>query len=183
MLDGGGMLVGATTYDATNGVAVFPLPRTAPALGGRTLELRLVASDFQEAKNIDTVGPSLMPNTRSTKVRIHIVTGMVVDWVLPSAGACLTKQYALEAAVSSTRPVTRVRFLLDGRQIAVAHRVSGIWTANASTGKTATRKHTLIAVATDAKGDTVSARRGVRNARGSRKALEPGGVNENRSGE
>jgi hypothetical protein len=158
-----GVLVGATSYDPSNGVAVFPLPGTAPALVGGTLGLRLVASDFQEEKNIDTVGPSLMPNTRLTKVRIRIVTGTVVDWVLPSAGACLSKQQTLGVAVNSTLGgITGVRFLLDGRQIAIAHRASGLWAARTSTAKTAVGKHTLVAVATGAKGGAVSARRIVR---------------------
>ncbi|HEY8705594.1 MAG TPA: S8 family serine peptidase [Gaiellaceae bacterium] len=158
-----GVLVGATTYDPSNGVAVFPLPGTAPALVAGTLELRLVASDFQEAKNIDTVGPALMPNTRFAKVPIRIVTGTVVDWVLPSAGACLSKQQTLGVAVSSTLGgVTGVRFLLDGRQIAIAHRANGLWAAQASTAKTAAGKHTLVAVETGAKGGAVSARRIVR---------------------
>jgi minor extracellular serine protease Vpr len=158
-----GVLVGATTYDPSNGLAVFPLPNTAPALVGGTLELRLAASDFQEAKNIDTVGPAIMPNTRSTKVRIRIVTGTIVNWVEPAAGVCLAKQEELGVAVSSTRPVTGVRFLLDGKQVAVARRGDGLWTAGASTAKAAAGRHTLTAVATVPGGRTVSAQRIVRS--------------------
>ena len=158
-----GVLVGASLYDPTNGVAVFRLPGTVPALAGGTLKLRLVASDFQEAKNIDTVGPSLMPNTRSTTVRIRVVTGTVVDWVLPAAGTCVAKQQTLSVAVSSTRQVKGVRFLLDGKQVAVAHPTNGLWEARTSTATTTVGTHTLAAVATTAGGGgTVSARRMVR---------------------
>jgi subtilisin family serine protease len=157
-----GVLIGASFYDPTSGVAVFPIPNNAPAFVGKTLELRLVASDYQEAKNIDTVGPVLMPNTRSTKVRLRIVKGTVVNWILPTTGACLAKQQELAAAVSSTGTVKGVRFLLDGRQIAVAQRSNGVWAARTSTSKTAARKHTLAAVATVAKRRPVTARRIVR---------------------
>ena len=157
-----GVLIGASLYDTTSGVAVFPIPNSAPAFVGGTLELRLVASDFQEAKNIDTVGPKLMPNTRSTKVRVRIVKGTVVNWILPAAGACLAKQQELAAAVSSTGTVKGVRFLLDGRQIAVGQRSNGLWSARASLSKTTVGKHTLTAVATLAKSHPASARRIVR---------------------
>jgi len=157
-----GVLVGASSYDPSTGVAVFVLPASAPALVGRALDLRLVASDFQEAKNIDTVGPSLMPNTRSAKVRLHVVEGTVVEWVLPAPEACLDRKPELAVAVSSTRAVTGVRFTLDGRQIAVAQHAHGLWLAQPSLGKTAAGRHTLVAVATGAARGSVSARRIVR---------------------
>jgi hypothetical protein len=153
-----GALVGASLYDPTNGVAVFSLPRTAPRLLNGTLKLRVLASDFQEAKNIDTVGPAIMPNTRSTALRIRVVTGTVVNWVLP-AGACLTKGSMLAVAVSSTRSVKGVRFLLDGKKIAVGHRTRGLWVGVASIATPAAGKHTLVAVTNNAKGATASARR------------------------
>jgi len=158
-----GALVGASSFDRASGLAVFTLPAQVSALHTGNVSTGMLSSDFQEAKNIDTVGPALMPNTRFAKVPIRIVTGTVVDWVLPSAGACLSKQQTLGVAVSSTLGgVTGVRFLLDGRQIAIAHRANGLWAAQASTAKTAAGKHTLVAVETGAKGGAVSARRIVR---------------------
>jgi minor extracellular serine protease Vpr len=155
-----GVLVGASLYDPTNGVAVFSLPRTTPKLLNGTFQLRIVASDFQEAKNIDTVGPSIMPNTRSIAMRVRVVTGTVVNWVLPGAGACLTKRPMLTVAVSSTTgPVKGVRFLLDGKKVAVAHQTRGLWVGLPSLAKPATGRHVLVAVATVAKGATASARR------------------------
>jgi minor extracellular serine protease Vpr len=153
-----GELIGASAYDPSTGLAVFPLPSAAPKLAGGPVELRLVASDFQESKNIDTVGPSIMPNTRSTRVRVRVVAGTVVDWLVPPPGACLAKEQELTVAVSSTRPVRGVRFLLDGRTIAVGHRMDGIWSARVSSAKTKLGKHTLVAVA----GGAASMRRIVR---------------------
>jgi hypothetical protein len=158
-----GILVGATSYDPLSGVAVFPLPTTAPALSPGAVTFRFVSSDFQEAKNIDTVGPSIMPNTRFAHASLHVVSGTAVDWITP-AGACLEqKQQRLVVAASSTHHVSRVRFTLDGRQVAVvAHGSSGLWAATIQTSKLAKGRHTLVAVARDDKGGTASARRMVR---------------------
>jgi minor extracellular serine protease Vpr len=151
-----GVLVGASTYDPVGGIAVFPLPRSAPELVGGTLELRLVASDFQEAKNIDTVGPSIMPNTRSTKQRIRVAGGTTIDWIMPAAGACLAKRQLASVAVSSTTAVSAVRFVLDGRTIRSSHG-NGLWTA--LLGKASPGKHVLQAVATAGKHRLASTRR------------------------
>jgi ribosomal protein S12 len=95
-------------------------------------------------------------------VRIRIVQGTVVTWVLPASGACLAKQQELVVAASSTSQINAVRFELDGRQIAVANRSNGVWTAHVSTAGTAIGKHTLAAIASVAKGAPASARRIVR---------------------
>jgi hypothetical protein len=154
-----GVLVGATTYDPATGLAVFPLPRSAPALVSGTLRLHLVASDFQEAKNIDTVGPSIMPNTRSTNQRIRVAAGTSITWIAPAAGACLAQRQVVSVAVSSTKDVAAVRFALDGRTIR-ALRANGLWTA--TLGKASPGKHVLQAVASGAERRLASARRIVR---------------------
>jgi hypothetical protein len=154
-----GILIGATTYDPTSGIAVFPVPQNAPKLGGGTLQLRLVASDFQEAKNIDTVGPSIMPNTRSTKQRIHVGVGTSIAWIFPAPGACLAKGQTASVAVSSTEAVTKVRFVLDGRSIE-GMRGNGLWSA--ALGNVTPGKHVLQAVASGANRRLASARRMLR---------------------
>lgn len=156
-----GALIGASVYDPTNGIAVFPLPAAAPTLATGTRELRIVAADFQEAKNIETVGPSITPNTRSTRVSVHVVAGTTVTWITPATGACLAKQQELTVAVSSGHAVPGVRFLLDGRALATAHRADELWDATVSTAKTTPGTHTLVALAN---GGT-SARRMVRTCR------------------
>jgi hypothetical protein len=141
-----GALIGAAVYDPTDGIAVFPLPNAAPKLAGGTRELRIVAADFQEAKNIETVGPSITPNTRSIRVNLRVVAGTTVTWITPAAGACLSKQQELTVAVSSSHPVTGVRFLLDGRKLAAGHRADELWDTTASTAKATPGRHTLVAV-------------------------------------
>jgi minor extracellular serine protease Vpr len=158
-----GILVGAASYDPVTGVAVFPLPATAPALEGGAVKLRFVSSDFQEAKNIDTVGPSIMPNTRFAQASVTVVAGTAVDWIAPVANACLEQKQRLVVAASSTRHVSLVRFTLDGRRVAVVrHASSGLWSANVPASKLAEGRHTLRAVASDNKGAMASARRIVR---------------------
>ncbi|MDX6472312.1 MAG: minor extracellular serine protease Vpr, partial [Gaiellaceae bacterium] len=124
-----GVLVGATTYDRKSGIALFPLPGGAPALRSGSVELRLVAADYQEAKNIDTIGPSILPNTRSTRQRIRIVSGTSVDWVLPAPGACLAPKQGLSVAVSSTSAIAGVHFVVDGHRVAATRHDGGLWTA------------------------------------------------------
>jgi minor extracellular serine protease Vpr len=155
-----GVLVGASAYDPESGIAVFPLPKAAPALVGGTTDLRIVASDFQEGKNIETVGPSLMPNTRSIRVRVRVVQGTVVDWILPKPGVCVAKQQRLVVTAGSIHGVRRVRFLLDGKPLAAGrHGTGDLWSATFSTAKIRAGKHTLEAVAN---GGSASARRIVR---------------------
>jgi subtilisin family serine protease len=154
-----GMLVGATSYDSTSGIAVFPLPRSAPGLVAGTLQLHLVASDFQEAKNIDTVGPSIMPNTRSRNRRIRVATGTSIAWIVPAAGACLARQQVVSVAVSSTKTVEALRFVLDGRSIR-AVRKDDLWTA--TLGKVSPGEHVLQAVASGDGRRLAAARRIVR---------------------
>jgi minor extracellular serine protease Vpr len=158
-----GTLVGATSYDPLSGIAVFPLPAGAPQLVAGAITFRFVSADFQEAKNIDTVGPSIMPNTRFASAKVRVVSGTAVDWIAPTGPCLAQKQQRLVVAASSTRQVIRVRFTLDGRQVAdVRHGSSGLWGATLQTSGLAKGRHTLEAVARDDKGGTASARRMVR---------------------
>jgi hypothetical protein len=154
-----GVLVAASSYDWTTGLAVFALPRSVPALqAGKTLSVSMLSSDFQEAKNVDTIGPSLMPNTRVGKALLHVVRGTAVDWLEPSNGACLAAHSRVVVAASGG--VRQVRFLLDGRSIAVDRRgEQGIWSAAAPTRLRA-GQHELVARALGTH-DTASANRSV----------------------
>jgi minor extracellular serine protease Vpr len=158
-----GILVGAAAYDPLTGVAVFPLPVTTPLLKSGSVTLRFVSSDYQEAKNIDTVGPSIMPNTRFAHASVQVVAGTAVDWIAPAANACLEQNQRLVVAASSTRRVSQVRFTLDGRQVAVVRQASsGLWGATLPASKLAKGRHTLEAIASDDRGRTASERRIVR---------------------
>jgi subtilisin family serine protease len=157
----GGALVGASHYDPDTGVAVFPLPTSVAALKKGTAHVRLVSSDYQESKNIDTVGASIMPNTRSLRVRLDVVEGPALDWVTPAS--CLARRAVV--AASSTRRVTQVRFSIDGRRVAlVTKATSGLWTA-VLRRRPARGSHRLEALVVDAKGRTASARRIVESCR------------------
>ncbi|HVP74870.1 MAG TPA: S8 family serine peptidase [Gaiellaceae bacterium] len=161
-----GALIGATSYDPVTGVAVIPLPETAPLLEPGTAPLRMLSSDFQEAKNIDTTGPAIMPNTRTASTRLDVVAGTAVDWLVPAAGACLAKSQRLLVAASSTRRVTTVRFTMDGKQKAIVRRpAAGLWGTTLNTAALPRGRHTLEAVAVDASGRSVSERRIVKVCR------------------
>jgi Bacterial Ig domain len=158
-----GVLVGAALYDPGSGIAIFPLPRSALRLGpGRTRAV-LSAADFQEAKNVNGVGSNILPNTAFRSVSITGVSGPAVSWVTPQENQCVEKTVALAAVASSTRRVRSVRFLVDGRQIAIDRTgTSGVFTGTWNAHFALRGPHVLTALAVDAAGRTFSAPRHVR---------------------
>jgi minor extracellular serine protease Vpr len=146
-----GALVAVGTFDWRTGIASFPLPGSVPALkAGTTVRTQMVASDFQEAKNVDTIGPKIMPNTRTAYARLHVVAGVTVDWLTPAAGTCVRPGAVLQVAAGGPRAVS-VRFLLDGRTIARDRSGElGIFSARLPS-RIAPGRHALAAVASDAK--------------------------------
>ncbi|HET7571536.1 MAG TPA: S8 family serine peptidase [Gaiellaceae bacterium] len=162
-----GVLVGASSYDPATGVAVFALPSDAPALTRGTVQVRIASSDFQEAKNVDTSGTSIMPNTRTLSVRVHVVRGPAVDWLSPAGGACVAKAQPLVVAASASAGVRSVRFLRDGKAFATGKRLSdrtfrAVWrAASARHGR-----HVLTAVLRDRAGHVARARLAVRRCAG-----------------
>src|SRR5262249_15770603 len=161
------VLVGAAAYDPDTGLAVFPLPAQAPALLAGKTRLSLTASDFQEAKNLETIGNTLMPNTVFKTVTLRVVSGPAVTWVAPRAGQCLSGTSApLAVAAGSNKRIASVAFLADGRRVAVARSAtSGLFSAAWRIRGAAKGTHILVAVATDASGRRVAARRPVRLCR------------------
>jgi minor extracellular serine protease Vpr len=160
-----GILVGASAYDPLTGIAVFALPKTAPALKTGKTELQSLSSDFEEAKNVNTTGASIMPNTRTASDRLRVVAGTAATWLEPAAGACVEKSQRLLLTASSPRGVTSVRFLRDGRNLAAPKGASGLWSATWRTGSSARGRHVLEAVVRDHSGGTTSVRRIVRVCR------------------
>jgi minor extracellular serine protease Vpr len=160
------VLVGAALYDPDSGIAVFPLPAAAARIpAGRTRAV-LTGSDFQEAKNVNSVGSDILPNTAFRRVAITAVSGPAITWVAPAANACVGRSANLVVVASSTKRIRSVRFFADGRRIGVDRR----GTADVFTGSWGTRlvhsgPHELTAVATDAGGRTLSATRDVRVCR------------------
>jgi minor extracellular serine protease Vpr len=161
-----GVLVGAALYDPTSGLAIFPLPQQASAIPkGRTRAI-FSASDYQESKNVNSVGDDILPNTAFRPVGITGVSGPALTWVSPTENQCVGRTAGLLVVASSTKRVRSVRFFVDGKQIDIdrngaADLFSGSWTTRlASAGK-----HELRAVATDAGGRTLAATRHVKVCR------------------
>jgi subtilisin family serine protease len=155
-----GVLVAAAVFDPGSGLAVFPLPAVAPAIKTGKLRTGMLSSDFQEAKNVDTVGPSIMPNTRVAYAQMNVVAGAADDWLLPVSGNCVQRKTSLVVAASAPGGVASVRFAVDGKVRATVKKSSqDLW---ATTVSLARGKHTLVATTVGKKGQTASARRTVR---------------------
>jgi subtilisin family serine protease len=146
-------LVGTDDYRRASGLAVFALPASVPALGPGRVRLRMISSDYQEAKNVDTEGAQIMPNTRTRTVTLRVVPGVTVNWL---QGSCR----GFEVTAGSPRRVTAVRFSVDGHVAATArHGVHGVWSATARLSR---GTHAVVATAVDATGRTAVATRMVR---------------------
>jgi hypothetical protein len=159
----GRTLVGAAAYDPASGVALFPLPSDAPLLRAGRRVLTASAADFQEAKNVDSVGDELLPNTAFAEGPIRVVSGPAVTWVVPETNECATARTPLVALASSTAAVRSVRFFLGRTLVATVRRgPAGLYTATWRRGTAAKGKHTLRAIVTDARGRKAEAQRVVR---------------------
>jgi hypothetical protein len=161
-----GVLVGAALYDPTSGIAIFPLPQQAAAIPKGRIRAIISASDYQESKNVNSVGNDILPNTAFRAAGITGISGPALTWVSPTENQCVGRTAGLLVVASSTKRVRSVRFFVDGKQIdldrnGAADLFSGSWTTRlASTGT-----HELRAVATDAGGRTLAATRHVKVCR------------------
>ena len=160
------VLVGAALYDPVSGTAIFPLPKEAKTIPFGKTRVVISASDYEETKNVNTVGDEIMPNTAFRTVTIVGVHGPAVTWIAPAAATCVAKSANLTVMASSDKKVSSVRFLVDGREIGrdrtgAADIFNVTWhSQNARRGR-----HVLTAVATDAARRQIAARRGVRVCR------------------
>jgi minor extracellular serine protease Vpr len=161
-----GAVVGAALYDPFSGLALFPLPSAAPRIPAGRIRLELEASDFQESKNLETIGKNLLPNTTFKSVRLHAVRGPALTWLTPVRGACVPKSAPLAVIASSNRGVRSVRFTVNGRRVAVDHRgTAGLFTGTWHAAQARHGRHVLSAIATDAAGRRFAAQRPVRVCR------------------
>ena len=87
--------VGATLWDPETGIAAFSVPREALPLEPGTQFMQVVASDFQESKNINTDSDSPLPNTRFQGLRAEAVNRPTITWVTPEKGKCLAARQKL----------------------------------------------------------------------------------------
>jgi hypothetical protein len=110
--------IGAVRFDPKTGVAVFPITKDSqPLLPGPEF-MRIVASDFQETKNVSTPGDEAMPNTRFLGARFSVVARPVATWIAPTKGACVRGKTELQVHGSSPAAISSVGFFDGKRQVA-----------------------------------------------------------------
>ena len=123
--------------------------------------MRLVAADYQESKNVNTVSKRLMPNTTFVKARVRVVNAPTISWLEPLSGACVSGRTQLVALASDSRPISSVGFFAGARQVGrVRANSAGIYTLSWSARGSG--KRLLTAVVSDTAGREAQARRVVR---------------------
>jgi hypothetical protein len=119
----------------------------------------LMASDYQEAKNINTYGDSIYPNSRFASVKLTVVSGPTVTWIEPPAHLCALKNDRLVVVAGSTKKVEQVAFTDNGKRIAVDKTGSGVYSVPWKTANLKKGTHKLMATVTDAAGRQAAAGR------------------------
>jgi hypothetical protein len=155
--------ISAVRFDPKTGVAVFPIPKDSqPLLPGPEF-MRVVASDFQEAKNVSTPGDEAMPNTRFLGARFSVVNRPVVTWIGPARGSCLPARAELKVSASSPATISSVGFFDGKRQVArVRKSDQGIFSTFWRTRGVRKGPHELTAIVSDTAGREAEALRRVR---------------------
>ena len=74
----------------------------------------MAASDYQESKNINTVGNDIYPNTAFLQSKLTVVNGPTVTWVEPPAHVCAFKSDRLVVVAGATEKIKDVSFT-DGK--------------------------------------------------------------------
>jgi len=162
---GRGQSVGATIFDPTTGIAAFSLPREANPLQPGPQFMQIIASDYQEAKNINTESDSPLPNTRFHGVRAEAVNRPTVIWITPEKGRCLARQRLLVVANDNVQ-ISSVGFFDGNRQIArVRKNVAGLYETSWRKGGKKKGAHVLTAVVSDVRGREAEASQTVRICR------------------
>ena len=155
-------LVGASAYDPFTGLVVFGIPNAAPQFRpGRTRAI-VQASDYQEAKNINTVGNDIYPNTQFLATRLRVVNGPTVSWIEPPAHVCALKSERLVVVADSTTRVRSVTFTHNGRPIGVDRTGQGVYSVTWRTAGLKKGSQKLLATVTDASGRKAAAGRVLR---------------------
>jgi hypothetical protein len=126
----------------------------------------VAASDYQETKNINTVGNVLMPNTQYRQARLTVVNGPTVTWVEPPASVCALKQDSLVVVADSTSSVRNVTFRDGRRTIGVdTTGPGGIYSLTWKTAALEKGVRHLTAIVVDAKGRSAAAGRRIKICR------------------
>jgi minor extracellular serine protease Vpr len=158
-------LVLAALYDPSSGLVVWLLDGAPKIPRGKT-RVTVIASDYQEAKNVDQAGENILPNTAFRRLRLRAVAGPSVTWLVPRSGACVGKAASLVVAGGSGRGVRSVSFFAGHRKISRRKGGSlGVYATTWRTRKVARGRHVLRAVLTDRRGRRAVARRVARVCR------------------
>jgi hypothetical protein len=155
--------IGATLFDPVTGIAVFSIPREANRLEPGTEFMQVVASDFQESKNINTDSDSPLPNTRFQGLRAEAVNRPTITWITPEKGKCLAARQKLLVVANDNVQISSVGFFDGNRQIGrVRKNVAGLYETTWRTGGKRKGAHMLTAVASDVRGREAEASQTVR---------------------
>jgi len=156
------VLLGAALYDPTSGLALFPIPRTAPPVRRGLFKGAAEAQDNQETKNIDQIGANVLPNTTIKRIKLRGTTRPSVTWLLPLGTSCARGAVSLAVAASAPFKITSIQFY-DGRRLVstVRRGTLGLYTGLWRTG-TAKRGPHRLRVVLRSGGRSAQARRNVR---------------------
>ena len=158
----GDVAISAAFYDPSTGLALFPLPPEAPALRSGRNRLLLLASDFQEAKNVVALTTDPYPNTGFREEAVTVATGRpVVSWLEPGTDFCVFRSTELLVSAESPKRIRLVRFYDGGRLVGTDRRaeLGSLFRASVELGGGG--EHRLRAVAVDAAGREAVATRTV----------------------
>jgi minor extracellular serine protease Vpr len=160
-------LVGAAAFDPFSGLALFPIPSAAPKLLAGRPRTVVLASDYQESKNVDQAGSNVLPNTQFKTTRVRVVRGPALTWLSPRTRQCMPAgRPSLLVAASSTAPIRSVRFFDGRRGIATVRRgIAGLYSTPWRVSRARKGRHVLRAILLDRRGRTFSALRSVRVCR------------------
>jgi len=142
----------AALSDPSSGLVVWLLDGAPRIRKGKTA-LAVIASDYQESKNVDQAGENILPNTAFRRLRLRGVAGPTVTWLLPRSVAWVGKSAFLAVAGSSSRGVRSVAFFAGQRRISKQKgRRIGLYSTRWTTRKAGRGRHVLRAVVTDRHG-------------------------------
>jgi hypothetical protein len=157
---------GATLFDPASGIAVVTLPRNVTGLIPGDEFVRLLVSDFQETKNVDTEGEVPFRNTADQAARIKVVAGPTVTWISPNKGACLPRRAKLLVVANDNASISSVGFFDGDRQIGrVRKSTAGLYSFTWGTSGRKPGPHVLTATASDTRGRQAQATLPVRICR------------------
>jgi len=158
-------LVLAALYDPSTGLAIWLLDGAPKIPRGKT-RLTVIASDYQEAKNVDQAGGNILPNSVFKRLRLRAVNGPTLTWLLPRAHACVARSAPLVVAGGSPRGVRSVVFYAGDKRISKKRANQfGAYSASWKAKKASRGRHVLRAVLTDRRGRRTQALRVVRVCR------------------